>query len=67
MNKTIVLREGSKVEDFSMENLLGAAASGCFIDICIVDKDCDTKTMKPVCPSDRRLALTSENFINLSF
>lgn len=67
MNKNIVLREGSKVEEFSMENLLGAATIGCIIDICIVDHDCDTKTMKPVCPSDRRLALTSEGFINLSF
>lgn len=27
MNKDIVLREGSKVEDFSMESLLGGAAS----------------------------------------
>lgn len=29
MNKTIVLREGSKVEDFSLDNLLGGVAINC--------------------------------------
>ena len=60
MKKEIVLREGSKVEDFSMENLLGGAARSCTFTCeqvfnCKKFKDCSYKGIMIPCPPNDKV------------
>lgn len=72
MKKDIILREGSKVEDFSMESLLGGLADSCTFtctNIYCAPNLCNDHAMYPGCqPNTKQLIEKPTDLtINLGF